>query len=352
MVAYGRGVIPIDLTRSPETDPLQLYRFRDAIYSPDLLAAALVWLDLFSWLDQHPCDLPTLCRELSLVERPADVMLTLFKAMGLVEQRAGIFSLTPTAREHLVRSSPFYLGPYYASMKERPVIKDYVEVLRSGRPSNWASLKDQKAWSKAMEEEGFAKQFTSAMDCRGVYLGQALAKQVDLRGYRRVLDVAGGSAIYACSLVAANPQLSGTVFEKPPVDRIAKRAIEERGYSMRVDVVAGDMFQDPWPRSADVHLISNVLHDWDVPEVRILLSRSHESLPVGGCLLVHDVHLNADKTGPLPNAQYSALLMSITEGKCYSIAEMTEYLTAAGFSVPEFHPTAADRSVLVTRKLS
>lgn len=340
----------IDLIRSPDTDPLQLYRNRDAIYSTDLLAAALVWLDLFTWLHAHPSDLPTLCRDLKLVERPTDVMLTLFKAMGLVEERAGFFHLTPTAREHLVTDSPWFLGPYYASMKDRPVTRDYVEVLRTGRPANWASLKDQKAWAQAMEDEAFAKQFTSAMDCRGVYLGQALAKRVDLSSRHHLLDVAGGSGIYACSLAAANPQLAATVFEKRPVDRIAERCISERGFSSRVGVIAGDMFQEAWPAHADVHLISNVLHDWDVPEVKALLRRSSESLPKGGLLLVHDVHINADKTGPLPNAQYSALLMSITEGKCYSVTEMSDYLSEAGFGAPDLYPTAADRSVLVSVK--
>ena len=341
---------PLDLTAVPSTDPLQLYRWRDALYSTDLLAASLVWLDLFSILNQTPMDLPTLCQRLETHSRPTDVMMTLLKAMALVEEREGVFHLTPLAREHFVKDSPWFLGPYYASMKDRPVTLDYVKVLRTGKPANWASLGDQKAWAQAMEEDGFARQFTAAMDCRGVYLGQALAKVVPLSGQRRVLDVAGGSGIYACCLAAANESLHAVVLEKPPVDRIARQRIEERGLSSRVGVVSGDMFQDAWPEGADVHLISNVLHDWDVPQVQELLRRSWQALSPGGLLLIHDVHLNAEKNGPLPAAQYSALLMSITEGKCYSVGEMSQLLTDQGFDVPAFYATAADRSVLVSRK--
>jgi len=63
-------------------------------------------------------------------------------------------------------------------------------------------------------------------------------------------------------------------------------------------------------------------------------------------MIIHDAHINADKSGPLPVASYSALLMNITEGKCYSVSEMTSYLTAAGFDNFNFAETAADRSVL------
>jgi hypothetical protein len=62
------------------------------------------------------------------------------------------------------------------------------------------------------------------------------------------------------------------------------------------------------------------------------------------------MHINAQKTGPLPVAAYSALLATITEGKCYSIAEINSYLHAAGFSDTQLIPTAADRSVITARK--
>lgn len=66
--------------------------------------------------------------------------------------------------------------------------------------------------------------------------------------------------------------------------------------------------------------------------------------------MVHDAHLNATKTGPLPVAKYSALLMSVTEGKCYSTAEMETLLGEAGFRAFHFAPTVADRSVFTGRK--
>lgn len=341
---------PLDLTRVPNTDPLEIYRYRDGLYAVDLLTAAICEFDFFTWLAAHPSSAEEIWRALSLAARPVDVMLTLFAAEGFVQRVGGRCEITERAREHLVSTSPFFLGAYYASLKERPVVRDFVSILRTDKPANWGSYKHEKTWTDAMLTDAFAQTFTAAMDCRGFYLGPALAKQIEARGRKQLLDIAGGSGIFACAIVAQHPHLRATVFERPPVDRIAAAMIRQRGYADRVAVAAGDMFSDPLPTGFDLHLYSNVLHDWDVAKVRPLLATSFRALEPGGMLIVHDAHLNADKTGPLPVAKYSALLMSVTEGKCYSIAEMDTLLREAGFTDVRYKPTVADRSVITARK--
>ncbi|MEQ1862762.1 MAG: methyltransferase [Chthoniobacteraceae bacterium] len=340
---------PDPLLHEPATDPLPLYRPRDGIAAIDLLAVAIAHLDFFTWLDEHPATPGAICAHFGIHARPVDVMLTLFSAMGLVTQSGGVFLLTLRAREHLTAGSPWNLAPYYASMKDRAPTLDMLKVLRTGKPANWGSY-DVSAWALAMEREDFAQQFTAAMDCRGVLVGPALAKGVDLSQRRALLDVAGGSGIYACATVAQHPHLRAAVFEKPPVDRVARESIAKRGFGEKVEVIAGDMIAGEWPGGFDVHLISNVLHDWDEPLVRDLLAKSHAALPPGGMLLVHDAYINAEKTGPLHIAEYSALLMNITEGKCYSLAEMRSFLGEAGFDWVDHLPTAVGRSVIVAQR--
>jgi len=336
-------------TDLPATDPTDLYRYRDGIAAVDLLAAAVAHLDFFTWLAGHPATVGAICAHLEIHPRPADVMMTLFTAMKLVTSAGGCFHVTLRAREHLVQSSPWNLAPYYASMKDRTPTLDMLKVLRTGKPANWGSY-DPQAWAQAMEREDFATQFTAAMDCRGVLLGPALARKVNLSASTALLDVAGGSGIYACALAVQHPHLRAAVFEKPPVDRIAREAIARQQCSDRVQVVAGDMFKDAWPSGFDVHLLSNVLHDWDEPVVRDLLAKSHAALPSGGLLLIHDAFLNAEKTGPLHVAEYSALLMQITEGKCYSVAEMRTYLNELGFDWLDHQTTAVARGFVLARK--
>jgi predicted O-methyltransferase YrrM len=345
-------MIPTDLTAAPSSDPLRVYRYRDGLYAVDLLSAAVVHLDLFNWLAGQ-AEAPTeagMRAHLGLAERPADVLVTLLVANGFLERREGALHLTEVAREFLLAGSPWDVTPYYASMKDRPVCLDFLKVLRTGKPANWSSLEDENDWHRAMETEEFASSFTAAMDCRGALLGQKLAAELNLEGFDHVLDIGGGSGIYACSLVAANPHLRATVMEKEPVDRIARECIEKRGFSERVKVVVGEMFGDVYPEECDVHLFSNVLHDWDIPEVKALLARSAEALPAGGLLVVHEAFLNEDKTGPLPVAEYSALLMNVTQGKCYSTSEMREFMTGAGFEWVGHLDTVIDRGFILARK--
>ena len=339
-----------DLLRQPATDPTSTYRYRDGLYAVDLLTAAICHLDFFTWLAEHPSDKPGICRALALHDRPADVMLTLFTAMGHLRSENGIFSLTEMAHEHLVKSSPWFIGPYFASVKERPVCQDILTVLRTDKPANWASLKTEKEWSKAMEGRDFASRFTAAMDCRGIFLAPAMAQKLDCARHRLLLDIAGGSGIYACAMVARHPHLRARVLEKPPVDAITRQTLAQRGFDDRISVVAGDIFVDPFPMDCDLHLFSNVLHDWDEARVKLLLAKSVAALPSGGRIIVHDAHINAEKTGPLPVAAYSALLMTITEGKCYSEKEMADYLQEAGFENVKYFATAADRSIITARK--
>lgn len=333
----------------PATDPLEIYRARDGLYGVDLLAAGIVHLDFFSWLADHPSTLGAICAHFEIHVRPADVMLTLFSAMGLVTQSGGCFHVTLRAREHLTAGSPWSLVPYYASLRDRPQTLDMLRVLKTGKPANWGSY-DPQAWTAAMERPEFAQQFTAAMDCRGVYLGRALASKLDLSASTALLDIAGGSGVYACSLTAHHPHLRAAVFEKPPVDRIARDAVQRRGASDRVEVIAGNLFEGELPAGFDVHLISNVLHDWDEPVVREILAKSARALPIGGRVIVHDCHLNPQKTGPLPVANYSALLMHSTEGRCYSVAEIRGWLQEAGFDFVAHEPTAADRSYILAER--
>jgi SAM-dependent methyltransferase len=340
----------LNLTHVPNTDPLEIYRYRDGLYAADLLTAAIVHLDFFTWLASNPSDKAAICQAFGTTERPTDVMLTLFAANGFVEARSGVFHATELAREHLTADSPWNLAPYYASLKDRPIAKDFLAVLKTDKPANWGSQKDQLDWHKAMETDAFASQFTAAMDCRGVYLGQALAKKLDLRRFSRLLDIGGGSGIYACSIAAHHSHLSATVFDQSPVDKIAAKLIAERGFSGRVGVASGDMFKRTLPDDCDVHLYSNVLHDWGVNEVRQLVANSFTALRPGGMLVIHDAFINATKTGPLPVAEYSALLMHSTQGKCYSTAEYEGFLREAGFRDFTYFPTAADRGAMTAMK--
>ena len=337
------------------TDPTPLLRYRDGIYAVDLMTAAIGELDFFTWLRDHPGTLAEICEGFDLAGRPADVLLSLAMANGLVARSPdGVFKTTTLAEEHACAGSPWGLRPYYGGLGDRPIVADFLEVLRSGKPANWGGEEGGKDWHEGMEADTeFAEGFTAAMNCRGLFLGNALADNLDLAGRRRVLDIGAGSGIYACCLVAANEGLEATILEQAPVDAIAAREVESRGLSDRVAIASGDMFgRSAWPADHDVHLFSNVLHDWGEAEIEKLLANSFATLEPGGLLVVHEVFLNRAKDGPLPNVEYSAILVHSTQGRCYGVGEMEEMIGAAGFDGFHHRDTAGDRGVITAARPS
>jgi SAM-dependent methyltransferase len=277
-------------------------------------------------------------------------MLTLLKSYNLITEKIGRFYLTELAQEHLVDSAQWCLEPYIASQKNRSVCLELLKVLQTGEPMNWGAEKDENEWAMAMGKEEFAESFTSAMDSRGAYLAPAFAGSVDFSEYNRLLDIGGASGIYSAAVIQKHKHMTASVLEKPPVDKVARYSVNKRKMADRLSVIAGDMFEEELPKGFDVHLYSNVLHDWDTDDVKTLLKKSYDSLLPGGMLLIHDAHINAEKTGPVEIAEYSVLLMSSTKGKCYSVKEMEGMLVGAGFLNMELIPTVAKRSVIKAGK--
>jgi predicted O-methyltransferase YrrM len=336
------------MTHTPATDPTTIYRYRETLAAVDALTVAIAHLDLFTALADRPADLPAICRRFSIHARPTDTLCTLLLANRLLRRTPdGILHVSDTAREFLVAGAPFDARPYYSSIADKPGVADFLTVLRTDRPANWPGEEGEADWHAAMRTEAFAESFTAAMDCRGRVLGPGLAAALAGSPPHRLLDVGGGSGAYAIAIARAFPQAHATVLEASPVDAIARRTISAAGLARRIDVVTADMFTGRWPGNYDTHLFSNVLHDWNEADCRRLLERSVAALPNGGRLLVHDMLLDDDKSGPLWAAEYSVLLTTVTQGRLYSAAEIGRWLAELGLHIVAQAPTALGRSVLI-----
>ena len=337
------------------TDPASILRYREQNHAAELLAACLLHLDLFTWLeDQQGATTIEILSRFGLKTRPADVMLTLFRANGfIITNSNGVHHLTTMGREYLVKSSPWFLGPYYEALKETPVTQDFLEILRTNSPSSWKSYDEQEDWHNAMKSREFAESFTSLMHARGISLGQALANRIGpyLGDRKTLLDVAGGSGIYAATLVNQFPYLNATVMEQSPVVEIAEKHLKDCAPELKIDVIEADLFNPPWPGSYEIILLSNVLHDWDIKEVKTIMQNTYEMMEKHALLVIHEAFLKDDKSGPLEVAEYSCLLMHITQGKCYTPGEYEEMLTEIGFSVGPCIDTIGYRGFMVAEKL-
>jgi SAM-dependent methyltransferase len=340
----------------PQTDPTPIFEAFRGSYSTELLAVAVAHFDLFRRVAERPQTIDELRVDLGLAARPATVLVVAMRAMGLLAvDDAGRLGLTAIAREHLLPGGDFYVGDYVGLVADSPGVAEMARHLRTNRPADVPTDEQGGAGSQftfregtesAMDHESTARRLTLALAGRAKNVAPALARNYPLPDARALLDVGGGTGIYSIALVKANPRLRAIVWDRAEVLKVAGEFVHAAGVADRVELRAGDMFADPVPAGCDAVLLSNILHDWDVPECRALVRRCADALRAGGRLLVHDVFLNDALDGPLPVALYSAALFSVTEGRAYSAAEYRAFLTAAGLRPEPIVPTLVHCGVL------
>jgi 3-hydroxy-5-methyl-1-naphthoate 3-O-methyltransferase len=338
-----------NLKSFPTTDPSDLIRSRDSIYATDLLITAISHFDLFTEINDKKFDFKGVCNHFKIDTRCADVMLTYFFALGLLMVDNGIFYLTINAKEFLLKTSQWSLLPYFATQAERPIVEKMANALKTGEPQSWGGKKDEPDWEKAMNNPDFAEMFTSGMDSRGAFFAPGLAKSFDFSKYDSILDIGGASGIYVASIAEHYPNMKAAVLEKSPVDKITLLSLSKRGIQNKIKILEGDMFK-AIPSGYDIHLFSHVLHDWNLEHNSILIKNSYNSINKGGIIMVHDAHLNHDKTGPLTVAEYSVLLMFSTYGKCYSFTELELLMKSAGFVNIREISSVGNRSIIIGQK--
>jgi hypothetical protein len=341
----------------PPSDPTPIFEHFRGVYATELLTAAVAHFDFFGRLGERALSGDELQQALGLAERPAIVLTTALRAMGLLDRDGvGRFVATTLARTHLAPGGVFDVSSYIALAAESPGVQEMVERLRTNRPAGaepeeaGAAFIYREGLESAMEREASARSLTLALAGRARNVAPVLAARYPLNGVRRLLDVAGGSGLYAMAYLQAHAELRAIVWDRPEVLKVAAELAGAYGVADRLECQPGDMFIDAVPAGADAVLLSNVLHDWDVPECRTLVARLAEALPPGGRLLIHDVFLNDALDGPLPIALYSAALFRLTEGRAYSAGEYRSWLRDAGLEPGEIAPTLVHCGVLPGRK--
>jgi len=340
----------------PQLDPAPIFEIFRGNFAMELLTAAVAHFGIFDELAGGPITAAELRAATRLGERQFTVLLTGLKALQLVAEHAGKLQTTPIAREHLSPGQPLDVTDYIRLGAEAPGVLALVEQMRKNKPAGMAKDDDRAAFifreglESAMEEDASARHLTLMLAGRAKNIAPVLAQKVHLSDAKVLLDIGGGTGLYSIAFLQRFPNLRAIIYDRPAVLKVAAEFAERYGVADRLKCVAGDMFVDPFPADCDVHLLSNVLHDWDVTEARRLVGISAAALPPGGRLLVHDAFLYDDHSGPLYPALFSVALMILTEGRNYSAAEYKAWMAAAGLVSGDPIATLVHSSVLVGTK--
>jgi predicted O-methyltransferase YrrM len=341
----------------PQFDPTPIFEIFRGNFASELLTAAVAHFQVFARLASRPLSFEDLRQQVGLAQRPGIVLVTALRAMGLLlRDKDGRLALSPMAGEHLTPGGAFDVSDYIGLAADSPGVLDMVERLLTNRPAGakpeeaGAAFIYREGIESAMEDEAAARHLTLALAGRARNVAPFLAARMPLHGARVILDVGGGTGIYSIACLQKQPGLRAIVWDRPQVLKVAREMADSSGVADRLECRPGDMFTDPVPAGCDIHLLSNVLHDWDVPGCQALLSRCAKALAPGGRLVIHDVFLNDALDGPLPLALYSAALFRLTEGRVYSAAEYGGWLAEAGLVAGPVIPTFIHCGILAGTK--
>lgn len=109
----------------------------------------------------------------------------------------------------------------------------------------------------------------------------AVTEAYDFAGARTVVDVGGGNGALLASILSANPETRGVLFDRENV--VARAALDS--VAGRCSLHPGDFF-DGVPPGGDIYTLSRILHDWSDERCIEILGRCRAAMAPGARLLV------------------------------------------------------------------
>jgi SAM-dependent methyltransferase len=202
------------------------------------------------------------------------------------------------------------------------------DLTRIVRETGRAERKEAGLFEDPQELEAFI----GAMHVVGSMMADRVAARVDPGSARRLLDVGGGSGTYTIAFLKTSPELTATIFDRPPVVEMARRRLEDEELLGRVELVGGDFYQDEFPPGHDLVWLSAIIHQ-NSPEQNLDLYRKiHRAMTPGGRLVIRDHVMSEDRTEPESGALFAInMLVGTPGGGTYTFEEIRDGLIAAGF---------------------
>jgi SAM-dependent methyltransferase len=284
-----------------------------------------VKLDLFGAV-AGPAKTPAdVSRRLHADPRAVELLMNALVAIGLLRKNGEHFVNAPEAEQCLVKGSPMYAG--------------HLLLLQDAEWENWGKLETAVQTGKSPVKEHLFRSDPRLAEnvlliLHRVALQHApnLARQIDLTGALTLLDLGGGAGTHAMAFCQAYPSLRATVFDLPETLETTGRLVKEAELEDRVMLLSGDFNRDPLGGPYDAVLMSDILHYQDPGANAALVRKVYNVLAPGGCVIIKDRFLDDDRTTPAWTAVFAVHLMVNTEkGRCYTLNEVSEWLTAAGF---------------------
>ncbi|GAA0393887.1 methyltransferase [Streptomyces luteireticuli] len=179
--------------------------------------------------------------------------------------------------------------------------------------------------------------FHAYMRVRAAQLYAPLVPYLAKRGFRSVVDVAGGTGGLTELLLAADDKLHVTLLDRPEVIELVPHATRAR-FGERLVLRPGDMLRSDLPAGHHAYALGSVLHDWADEEAVAVLRRCHRALDDDGQIVLLERVLS--ERGPDRGRLADIWMMAITGGQERTLARWNALAAAAGLVIDDVHDTA------------
>ena len=333
-------------------DPTPVLDLIDAFRRSKAMFAA-VSMGIFDRLNQAPATAADLAASLRVNPGALERLLDGCAALGLLRKQDGIYGNQPVAETYLCTASPRSLHGYvrYSNDALYPMWSHLEDAVAEGTP-RWKQTFgiEGDIFSGFFRTEEAMRDFLLGMHGFGMISSPEVVAAFDLQRFRRITDLGGATGHLAIAACERYPELTGVVFDLPPVAAIAREEVARSSARDRIEVVPGDFFKDTLPE-ADLFAAGRILHDWSEETIDRLLRRVYQTTPIGGALLIAERLLNEDGVGPVATNMQSLNMLVATEGRERSLSEYTRLLKAAGFSDVAGVRTGAPLDAILAVKL-
>jgi len=273
-------------------------------------------------------------------------------ALGLLAKADGVYRNTPAADAYLCSGSAHTLSGYirYSDQALYAMWGNLQDAIREGT-HRWGQTFDLPGpiFSSFFRTEEAMRDFIRGMHGFGMLTSPRVTEAFDLSGFHTVADLGGATGHLTIAICERYPAMRGVVFDLERVTAMAREQVALSEARDRIEVIAGDFFEDELPQ-ADLYAVGRILHDWTDEKIARLLRRVSDRLPEGGALLIAEKLLAEDGVGPIPANMQSLNMLVVTEGKERSLGQYEGLLRAAGFSRVEGRKTGVALDAILARK--
>jgi SAM-dependent methyltransferase len=222
-----------------------------------------------------------------------------------------------------------------------------IDSVRTGKPMARETLGMELFdwYGQNTEEAGF---FTAAMGNLSALAAGELVRVYDFSSAQKVIDVGGSHGILLAAVLLANPAAQGILYDLPHVIETAGDIVDPR-VARRCELVSGDFFKSV-PQGGDVHLLKQIIHDWNDERAGVILANCHDALSPGGKLLLIEMIVPADNQASFAQAM-DINMLAILGGRERTEEEYRTLLEASGFRLERVRATHSPFSVIETSRL-